>query len=218
MLTRQEAQAFYDRFGAKQDQQGFYEDVATRDLIAHADFAGAHAVFEFGCGTGRFAAQLLGPILRQNATYVGCDVSTTMVGLARERLARFGERVRVVQSDGSMRLDAVDGTIDRFVSNYVLDLLSPDDIIDLISEVRRVLTPAGRLCLVSLAHGPTVLSGFVSWAWARLHRMRPSLVGGCRPINLREFLSDSQWDVAYRNVVVAFGIPSEVVVARKRDG
>jgi hypothetical protein len=33
MLAPKEAQKFYDRFGAKQDKQAFYEDSATSKLI-----------------------------------------------------------------------------------------------------------------------------------------------------------------------------------------
>jgi hypothetical protein len=52
-LSHRETRRVYDRIGAKQDTQAFYEDVATRELIRHGDFASATAVFEFGCGTGR---------------------------------------------------------------------------------------------------------------------------------------------------------------------
>ena len=34
---------FYDRFGAKQDHQGFYEDAALADLIGASDFDQAHS-------------------------------------------------------------------------------------------------------------------------------------------------------------------------------
>ena len=44
----------------------------------------------------------------------------------------------------------------RFVSNYVLDLLTAGDIADVLSEARRVLTAEGRLCVVSLTHGSTL--------------------------------------------------------------
>ena len=57
-LTASEAEAYYNRFGKKQDSQGFYEDPALNDLIAHASFQDAQRVFEFGCGTGKFAARL----------------------------------------------------------------------------------------------------------------------------------------------------------------
>jgi ubiquinone/menaquinone biosynthesis C-methylase UbiE len=63
VLKPSEAKAFYDRFGKKQDDQSFYEDLATDDLIAHARLGEAEKVLEFGCGTGRFAYRILEPIL-----------------------------------------------------------------------------------------------------------------------------------------------------------
>lgn len=215
MLTRDEARVFYDAFGARQDQQGFYEDRATAELVAHAAFENATSVFEFGCGTGRFAQELLSRHLGATATYRGCDLSSTMVDLARTRLAPYGDRARVDRSDGAPRIDASDAVFDRFISNYVLDLMPSDDIAALVREAWRVLTPGGLLCLVSLTRGNGMLSRFVSGAWSVVHRMRASLVGGCRPIQLQRYLASPLWRIEYRAVVAPFAIPSEIVVASK---
>jgi ubiquinone/menaquinone biosynthesis C-methylase UbiE len=215
-LTRAQARAFYDRFGSKQDSQGFYEDAAVQDLLAHAEFERANAAFEFGCGTGRFAETLFSRHLPAAARYVGRDVSATMVDLARQRLARFADRTDVRVTDGAPRIEAPDASFDRFVSNYVLDLLTAGDIAEIVSEARRVLTTEGRLCLVSLTHGSTPASRVVSWLWARIHRLRPQLVGGCRPLALLPFLSAQDWRILHHNVIVAYGIPSEIVVAERR--
>ena len=59
MLTHQQAKAFYDRLGSKQDLQAFYEVPVTNNLIAHAALEQAQSVFEFGCGTGAFAERVL---------------------------------------------------------------------------------------------------------------------------------------------------------------
>ena len=215
-MAREEIRAFYDRFGTRQDRQGFYEDAATRDLVAHAGFEEARAVFEFGCGTGRFAEGLLAHRLPEGAVYTGCDLSSTMIDLARGRLKPFGDRVHIELTEGAVRLDKPGAAFDRFVSNYVLDLLPGEDITLLLQEAHRMLTADGRLCLVSLTHGTTLLSRFVSRLWAHVHSWRPSLVGGCRPIELQDFVLQRAWKVEYRNVVVASGIPSEITVARKR--
>lgn len=190
MLTREEIRVFYDRFSTLQDWQ-------------------------FGCGTGRFAVALLAHRLAENATYTGCDLSATMVGVARERLAQFDARAQVQLSDGALRLAEPDATFDRFVANYVLDLMPPEDIAVLLAEAHRVLGANGFLCLVSLTHGVTRISRFVSSAWERLHLLRPALVGGCRPIELLGSLAEGQWKVEHQEVVISFGIPSEVLVARK---
>ncbi len=218
MLTHQQATTFYNHLGAKQDWQAFYEALATRDLIAHAFFETAQAVFEFGCGTGAFAAQVLAHHLPPQARYLAVDSSATMVRLARSRLECFRARVVVRQTDGSLRFAEGSGSFDRFVSNYVLDLLSVPDMIQLLAEANRLLMADGRLCLVSLTRGSTPTSRLVNWSWTHLHALDPRLVGGCRPLELRDCLSGTGFHPDYTQVVTRFGVPSEVVVASKQSG
>jgi ubiquinone/menaquinone biosynthesis C-methylase UbiE len=216
ILSRQAAKAFYDRFGRRQDWQAFYEDPAVEDMIAHGCFETAQAVCEFGCGTGRLAAGLLAKPLPESASYLGLDSSETMVRLATDRVARWPGRARVLLTDGTPRLPAGDGSFDRLVSTYVLDLLSEQDIRDLLVEARRVLVPQGLLCIVNLTHGRTPFASAVTWLWQRVHAWRPGLVGGCRPIELRDFLADQLWHIRHQAVVCRFGISSEIVVAAPR--
>lgn len=72
-LTPNEAKAFYDKFGSRQDSQSFYEAAALNRLIENGSFATAPSVFEFGCGTGRFALSLLQHHLSADAVYRGVD-------------------------------------------------------------------------------------------------------------------------------------------------
>ncbi len=217
MLSRDEARRFYDRFGAKQDRQGFYETPARRDLIADAGFETAAAVFEFGCGTGDFAARLLAEHLPRQCSYTAVDISDTMVRLARKRLEPWRGRARVDRSSGSVTLEAADGAFDHFVSTYVLDLLSDEDIRGLLAEAHRILSPKGRLCLVSLTQGAGPFASLVTGLWTSLFALRPALLGGCRPIELRGYLDPDRWCIEHRNVRTAFGISSEVVVAARLD-
>jgi ubiquinone/menaquinone biosynthesis C-methylase UbiE len=216
VLTHQQAQAFYDRMGKKQDWQAFYEAKAMHDLITHASFETARAVFEFGCGTGAFAEHLLNAHVSPETPYVAVDSSPTMIRLAQARLARFGSRVQVQQTDGSLQFDAPSGSYDRFVSTYVADLLITSDIAALFCEAHRLLLPGGRLCLVSLTNGTSLFSRLVMSAWTSLHRLSPTLVGGCRPLELQALLEGRSFQVEYVRTVVAFGIPSEVVIAKRQ--
>ncbi len=214
-LTRERARVFYNRLGGRQDSQAYYEDPATNDLVAHAAFGEAQAVVEFGCGTGRFAEQLLDEQLPPTARYLAVDLSDTMVSLAKARLSRFGSRVEVSRTNGAPMGDAPSTSFDRFVSNYVLDLLSEEDIRALLAEAHRVLRPGALLCMTSLTHGFSVLSAIVSRTVAVIHRWHPTLVGGCRPIELLSVLSDDRWSVQHSQRVAPYGIPSEIVVAAK---
>ena len=212
-LSRDQARAVYDRIGALQDTQQFYEDAAVRTLIAHADLGNAGSIVEFGCGTGRHAARMLRKHLPADAHYLGIDQSSTMVRLCRARLRPWSDRSAVWQSDGRPQVTAPDASFDRFFSTYVLDLLSEDDIAAVLAEAHRLLNQAGRLCLVGLTYGETPLQRRVVSLLQRLHRFRPSLVGGCRPINLGAFVDSSRWRLLHRELVSRLGIPSEVVVA-----
>jgi ubiquinone/menaquinone biosynthesis C-methylase UbiE len=217
-LSHADARAVYDRIGAWLDTQRFYEDGPVTELIAHADFGVARSVFEFGVGTGRVAARLLRDHLPPGARYHGIDVSPTMVALARQRLAPWLERATVALSDGSPRPDAPAATFDRFLSTFVFDLLAVNDIRVALEEARRLLTPNGRLCLVSLTGGRTLMERLVMGAAGGLHKLSPQLVGGCRAIDLAAFLSGELWHVTHRHVVSRWGVPSEVVVATPARG
>ena len=215
MLSRQAAREFYDRFGAKQDNQGHYEDPPLRHLIARGAFSDAAAVCEFGCGTGRFAADLLANHLPPKATYFGCDISTTMIGLAKERLASFGDRVDLHLSDGEPGVPLADASVDRFFSTYVLDLLSVQDIRAIVHEAHRALRVGGLLGIVGLTTGTTLSSRAVSSLWKLIHSVAPSRVGGCRPLELLKQIDTTPWEIVDRQVVIAARIPSEIVVLRK---
>jgi ubiquinone/menaquinone biosynthesis C-methylase UbiE len=214
-LSRNEARRVYDRIGKLQDSQAFYEDRATELLIRHAALGEARHVFEFGCGTGRLALTLLSEHLPPEATYRGVDLSPTMVGLAERRLAPFASRARVVVTDGSPPSAEPSESCDRFLSTYVLDLLSEEDIAATLREAHRMLQPGGLLCLSSLSTGAGPVSRQVARLWSGVHRLSPSLVGGCRPLDVVEHLPSGAWKVRHCARVAPFAIPSEVVVAER---
>ncbi len=212
-LTLEEAKAYYDSFGAKQDSQTFYEGPAIKKLVTKGHFDQASSLFEFGCGTGRFAQELLSEHLPPDAIYQGTDVSSTMIQLAKERLEFFGPRAMVTQSSTKVDIPLGDDSIDHFVSTYVLDLLPDVATQKVLEEAHRVLQADGLLCLVSITQGNIFLSRIVMDIWQWIFSRKPSIVGGCRPIQLTELLPAAQWQIRYQTVVVAWGIASEVLIA-----
>jgi ubiquinone/menaquinone biosynthesis C-methylase UbiE len=212
------ARRFYDRLGRLQDTQAFYEDAATTRLVQLGDFTDAHAVFELGCGTGRLAAQLLAATLPADTHYLGVEVSSTMLALARARLAPWAPRAEVeLLEPPATRLPGDDSNVDRFVATYVLDLLPAVDAQQLLSEAHRLLAPEGRLALVSLTHGQIPASRLVSRAWGAISNRWPYLLGGCRPIDLAALVNDADWHLEARDVITRWGIPSEVLIATPRQ-
>lgn len=214
-LSAAAAKFYYDNFGKKQDSQGFYEDPALNDLARNADLENAQNVFEFGCGTGKFAALLFEKYLPSTAHYLGNDISSVMVDLAKERLKAYGDRAQVNVSRGGAKFPLVDHSVDRIVSSYVLDLLSEDDIKTFFAEAQRTLKPGGLVCLAGLTKGIGIPSRIVSAVWSTVFRINPALVGGCRPIRLETFVGTTNWQIVYEHMVAPYGVPSEILVLRK---
>jgi len=215
MLTHAEVKNYYDRFGQKQDSQGFYERRALENMIDHSRFDEAKVVFELGCGTGKLSEALLENKLPSDATYFGVDVSSTMVVLTRERIARFGEQAHCQAFDGQLPLPAEDERFDRFIACYVFDLLPKKEIDAMLKEAWRCLKPGGLICLVGLTEGSTFISRLVSGIWRWIHHINPALVGGCRPIKINGLLSQKQWRLQHHTMTISCGVPSEVLIAER---
>ncbi len=212
-----DARRYYDRHAGKQDRQGWYEDAALAELAAAGRFGEAHAVLDLGAGTGGLAETLLGQYLPGDARYLALDISRSMLLRARPRLAGFPGRARLVQADASRTLPVRSACMDRVVAAYLIDLLPGEAAEALVAEARRVLWPDGLICLAGLACAPAgALPRLTSRLWAALHRLAPHRVGGCRPVRLAPLLKPAQWEIRHRGVVAPYGVPSEVVVARRR--
>ncbi len=215
MLSSREAKDYYDRFGARQDEQGYYEDEPLAMLVGPMDLGNAAYILEMGCGTGRFAEVLLEEHVASDTRYFGIDISETMVGLARERLTRFGGRAVVEEADGVAGLPVGDQECDRVIAAYVLDLLDRNGISAFVSHAHKVLKPGGLIGVASLTNGETMAQRAMSAMWKIVHTVAPRRVGGCRPLDLKQFFDGDRWRLRSRNVITQSGIPSEVLVAEK---
>jgi ubiquinone/menaquinone biosynthesis C-methylase UbiE len=191
-----DAKRFSDHFGSLQDAQ-VYERTALKRLVIASEFKHASAVFELGCGTGRLAAQLLEEHLPEAA------ISSTMIGIATRRLARWGKRATVSQVDGTEPLPSANGSFDRFVATYVLDLLMDAAIANVLREAHRLLMGDGKLCVITSTEGTGPISHLLSAAWMRLYKINPSLVGGCRSLQRRSWLDERDWSVEHAEVVTS---------------
>ena len=61
--------------------------------------------------------------------------------------------------------------------------------------------------------GTTLVSRAVMSSWSWIYARSARLVGGCRPTRAAEVLEARGWKLRHHQVVVAWGVASEVVVA-----
>jgi SAM-dependent methyltransferase len=118
-------------------------------------------VLDVGGGSGR-----VGELMLENGAshYVDVDLSDTMLGLARQRLARFGDKVELVQGD--FLSAPLEGPFD-----IVLALGYFDYIEDAPAHVRRI----SELCSGS------VVASFPRWTWTKgpIRKVRYEMINRC---------------------------------------
>jgi ubiquinone/menaquinone biosynthesis C-methylase UbiE len=103
----------------------------------------ADAALDLGCGDGLLTAELEAKVL------VGADVSTVALSRARSRLP---EAVDLVELEPGGRLPFADNEFDLVLCTETLEHVH--DVQLLLSEVRRVLRPGGRLAVTTPAYPP----------------------------------------------------------------
>ncbi|DBB05164.1 TPA: hypothetical protein ACH3X3_010409 [Trebouxia sp. C0006] len=162
VLSREQAIRVYDRAGAAiKDSSSVYGGPATKALLQAAELKSAKFVFEFGSGSGGLADLLLSTVLHAECQYHAVDQSSVQVELTQQRLKRHGDRAHVRQISGDLTQAAKnipDGAVDVFLSTYVLDILSDQDIGAVLCLAHRLVRPGGQMCLVGLTFGDTPLS------------------------------------------------------------
>ncbi len=109
--------------------------------------AGARRVVDLGCGP---AIQLLQiAALNPDAEFIGVDLSTEMLDVARQELSRAGlTNVSLRRADITDLSFLDDDSVDGVVSTMTLHHLpTADDLTRCFLEIRRVLTPPGAIYL-----------------------------------------------------------------------
>lgn len=121
----------------------------------------APAVLDVGGGSGRIGE----PILAGGASrYVDVDLSETMLALARERLARFGDKVELVQGD-FLTAD-IRGPFDVALALGYFDYIE-----DAVAHVARI----SELC------SGTAVASFPRWTWTKgpIRKLRYQVINNC---------------------------------------
>ena len=114
--------------------------ITCRNLEATVGIRQSDVILEIGCGIGRVGT-VLAPCCRE---WIGCDVSSNMLNLAKDRLSGL-DNIRLVEISGFDLQPIGASTVDMVYCHVVLMHLWPADRYGYIVEARRVLRPGGRL-------------------------------------------------------------------------
>lgn len=170
-------------------------------------------ILEIGFGTGHGLVSLAKAVGREGRIY-GVDISDGMLAIARKRLQKNGleDRVELHLGDAA-RLDFLkSNSLGRIFMSFTLELFDTPDIACVLDECHRVLEPDGPLVIVSMARiDPPGLAVRV-YEW--FHEHLPDYAD-CRPILARRSAQRSGFEVENSDVLSMWGLPVEIILARK---
>jgi ubiquinone/menaquinone biosynthesis C-methylase UbiE len=207
---RQATQASYDRLS------GWYDWLASSELRfieAGLDMLSVRAgerVLEPGCGTGRALQKLSGQVGQHGLT-AGPDLSMGMLRAARKKLLRADlvNRPLLVQADAAV-LPFATGCFDAAFMAFTLELFEAEQIPLVLAEIRRVLRPAGRVCIVSLAAEANPRWPVRLYEW--FHHRFPAQID-CRPIPTADFVCSVGFVIQNHQRGSMWGLPVDMILA-----
>ncbi|MGE5375509.1 MAG: class I SAM-dependent methyltransferase [Bacteroidota bacterium] len=212
--SKQTARLAYNRLSRWYDFLSGRSEKRHRDRGLEKLFAQpGEIILEIGFGTGHCLVSLAraaGP----SGHVTGVDLSDGMLAAARKRLEREGlsERVDLHLADAS-NLDFLKSeSLDAVFMSFTLELFDTPEIPCVLQECRRVLKAEGRLTVVSMSKTdpPGIAVRLYEW----FHDRFPDYAD-CRPIYVRQSIEEIGFGVEDLNVSSVWGLPVDVVLARK---
>jgi len=210
--SKEEAKASYDKMSK-------WYDILARPERRYG-YAGlqklrteeGEIVLEIGFGTGHGILALAQSVGNSGKVY-GIDISKGMVHITQSRVRKAGLSERVVLKCGdAARLPFEANFFDAILMSFTLELFDTPEIPIVLHECRRVLRSGGRICVVAMSKKgkANVITRLYEWAHTKL----PKYVD-CRPIFVQEVLEEAGFQILEVTEMTMFGLPVEIVVARK---
>jgi ubiquinone/menaquinone biosynthesis C-methylase UbiE len=210
--SRAQARATYSRISKWYDLlEGVWETQARNSGLQKLDVTAGESVLEIGVGTGH-AAMALAQSVGQTGHVYGLDLAGGMLHVTRSRIEkkqRLAGKIVLMQGD-AVGVPFAANSIDAIFMSFVLELFDTPEIPQVLAQCRRVLSPRGRLSIVSLSKtGKTaLLRNLYEWG----HRQFPQVLD-CRPIFVQQALEDSGFKIVEANLISLWGLPVEIVLA-----
>ncbi len=209
-LNKEQVREAYRKHASTYDiWSSLTESKARQRCLEIADIKDGESVLEVAVGTGILFEKILQ--LNQTGRNEGIDLTEQMLTRARSRAHKSGVSDYVLKVGDAYHLLYPDNSFDLVLSNYMFDLIPEKDFGVILSEFKRVLRKDGRIVLVNMTKGPRWFNAV--WEW--LYKIRPTLLGGCRGIELSPYLERVGFEKIRREYLVQMSFPSEVIYGMK---
>lgn len=188
----------------------FFHSKAHQVALEVSGIRDGMRVLEVATGSGEMFRRLV----RRNrsGTTVGLDISPNMAAKTQRDVRREYPHAHArCQAVDARYLPFRDNSFDAVMCCYLLELLSQDDILRTLGEIRRVLKPKASLTLVLIGQN----TEFFNRAYKAAGTLVPAFWGRQIEQRVPEFLSSHGMHVQTDRVVRQTFYPSRILTARK---
>jgi len=185
------------------------ETKAQDKAIQLANIQDKTVILDIAVGTGK----LFNRIVKRNPNgrNVGIDISGGMLDKAKLRLSKQSNSNYSLDIGSAFNITVDNQSVDILFNNYMFDLIPFNQMDAIINEFSRVLKSNGKLVLVNM----TKAEYFGAGLYEKIYRISPTLLGGCRGVQLSDLLSDHSFIIEKREYIQQMLFPSEVILATK---
>lgn len=215
LRTKEEAKASYDRMSRWYDVLAGHSERKAIDIgLDKLDVKEGDTVLEVGFGTGEGILKLAESVGSSGRVY-GIDISQGMLEITQKKIGDvdLSDRVDLMRGD-AVKIPYEESSFDAIFMSFTLELFDTPEIPIVLNECKRVLIAGGLICVISLSKGKD--DGFMVHLYEWIHNRLPSLVD-CRPIYVHDELINAGFHIQSKTDMSMWGLPVEVVLARKID-
>ncbi len=193
--------------------EGTLEKKLRERGLEFLDVQEGETVLEIGFGSGYSLVEIARSAGETGRVY-GIDVTPEMVKSARKRLEQEGLAERVELCEGDAReMPYEDNQFDAVYIAATLELFDTPDIPRVLTEIKRVLKPGGRLGVISMpreGHEDSRVLRFYEW----IHRTFPKYAS-CRLIYVEDSVRNAGFEIIKTDeMMIGRLFPMKIVLAK----
>jgi ubiquinone/menaquinone biosynthesis C-methylase UbiE len=201
----------YDRLSRWYD---LLEGWGERSVCLHAlnllNLQPHETLVEIGSGTGANLTRMAKE--ERDGSLVGVDLSFAMNQQALKKIEKQSLKNVHLLSGNAVWLPFPDRCFDAVLLSFALEIIPPEFIPEALSEIKRVLKPAGCLCVAAMSAEQmnSVMMRLYRWSIQKF----PQVVD-CQPIHLETILLAAGFKPLVNNCLSLWGLPVRVISAQK---
>lgn len=210
------AKLYFDLFGPLLFLPNLLDSPVYSRLIRLGGLDHCGSILELGAGVGTLAKKILRRNQQPDLRLVLLEVSTSNLAVLQRRFRDCPRHVALKQVVGDPPYEFAEGTFDRFVSCFVIEVMDEAHRARNIAEAHRLLKPGGLFCCMAVTRGNSWVSRATMFVAEQLSKISRWLVLGAQFCDLADCFAPQDWNILHQETVSSAGFATKILIVEKR--